>query len=434
MVEGEAGEEGCKEGCQEEVTGPREGCASLARSNAVSSLALVVLDAGSMIPRVTALAMLALASLVACSSDDSSSPSGVDSGGASGPDGAVASDAGETGIDASTSTGIDGGRGSQADSGVSVSPDAGAKPGTLLDASACTYPDGGGAINKVKYVFVIAMENHDSGEIIGDVADAPYINGTLLPCYASSSNFNDPLPLAIPSEPHYVWMEAGTNTFADATFTTDNDPSAVNSTASTLHFSTQLDAASVTWRSYQQGLDPNATGACPIYSSGDFAAKHDPFVFFQDVSGNPPADDAAKCTSHHKALTALSGDLTAATVARYNFITPDLCHDMHGAGDCPNGNTVQAGDQFLQATLPALVSFAFANDGVIYVVWDEGDKGLQIPFLAIGPGVKRGYVGGVAYTHSSLVATNERVFGVSRLATVSSATDLADLFQAGALP
>ena len=230
-------------------------------------------------------------------------------------------------------------------------------------------------------------------------------------------------------------MEAGTNAFANTTFTTDADPSAANSTSSTLHLSTQLDGAHVSWRSYQQGLTAGGTGACPIHSSGDYAAKHDPYVFFQDVAGNPPADDNAYCSAHHSALTALATDLSSASVASYNFITPDLCHDMHGAGDCSNANTVQAGDQFLQETLPALISFAFANDGVIYVVWDEGDKSLKIPFLAIGPGVKRAYQGGVSYTHGSLIATTERVFGVPRLATVTAATtDFADLFQAGALP
>jgi hypothetical protein len=43
-------------------------------------------------------------------------------------------------------------------------------------------------------------------------------------------------------------------------------------------------------------------------------------------------------------------------------------------------------------------------------------------------------VGAVSYTHASLVATNERIFGVARLATVSAATDFADLFLPGALP
>jgi phosphatidylinositol-3-phosphatase len=298
----------------------------------------------------------------------------------------------------------------------------------------CDYPDAGASASPIKYVFVVAMENQDRGQVIGNTSSAPYINA-LAGCFASASAFGDPLPLLIPSEPHYVWMEAGTNAFSDATFSTDDDPSASNSTATTAHLSTQLDAASVSWRSYQQGLDVNGTGACPIYSSGFYAAKHDPYVFFQDVAGNPPANDNTYCVNHHSPLTALAGDLAAGTVAKYNFITPDLCHDMHGASGCTDSNYVHAGDAFLQGTLPALLDFAFANDGIVFLVWDEGSVTLNVPFLALGPGVKRGYVGSVAYTHSSLVATTERIFGAPHLATITaSVNDFGDLLLPGALP
>src|SRR5690349_306719 len=69
--------------------------------------------------------------------------------------------------------------------------------------------------SQIKHVFVIAMENHDANQIIGNATNAPYINGTLLPQYAQATNFNDELALSIPSEPHYVWLEAGTNAFSD---------------------------------------------------------------------------------------------------------------------------------------------------------------------------------------------------------------------------
>src|SRR5215470_13142660 len=86
----------------------------------------------------------------------------------------------------------------------------------------------------IKFVFVIAMENHDASQIYGNTTDAPYINNTLMAKYARATNFNDELP-SLASEPHYIWMEAGTNAFSDHTFTTDNDASASNSTSSTAH-------------------------------------------------------------------------------------------------------------------------------------------------------------------------------------------------------
>jgi len=177
----------------------------------------------------------------------------------------------------------------------------------------------------IKYVFVVTMENHDASQIYGNNTNAPYINGTLIPNYARATNFNDELPSLV-SEPHYIWMEAGTNAFSDVTFTNDNAPSSSNSTSSTAHIATQIKNATngVTWLSYQEGLN-STTGTCPIASSGFYQPKHNPFIFFRDVSGNPPAKTNSYCTSHHKALTALATDLTNKTVATYNFITPNQC-------------------------------------------------------------------------------------------------------------
>ncbi len=288
--------------------------------------------------------------------------------------------------------------------------------------------DGGSATAGLQHVFVIAMENEDSTAIYGDMTDAPYINGTLLQMGAHATNFGDELPIPIPSEPHYVWMEAATNAFSDVTFTTDSDPSTSNSTSSTAHLATQIAATtSVTWRTYQEGLD-GATGACPIHSSGFYAAKHDPFVFFQDVAGNPPSDTTAGCVAHHRAYSAFATDLSKGDVASYTFITPNLCNDMHGASGCPNSNLIASGDGWLRTELPRLVAYANANAGVVFVLWDEGDITGKIPFVALGPTVRAGGAGTVAYTHSSVVKSIEEIFGLPVLAAASGASDLSDLF------
>jgi hypothetical protein len=287
----------------------------------------------------------------------------------------------------------------------------------------------------IKHVFVIAMENHDAAQVYGDTTDAPYINGTLIPAYAHSTNFNDDLALSLPSEPHYVWIEGGTNAFSDHTFTTDDDPSKSNSTSSTSHLATQINDATngVTWRSYQEGLD-SSTGTCPIHSSGFYAAKHDPFVFYKDVSGSTPSATNAYCTAHHRAYSSFASDLSAGDVASYTFITPDLCHDMHGASGCPDSNLIQQGDEWLSSELPRIISYVNANAGVLFVEWDEGDDTLMMPFLAIGPGVKTDHTGTVKYNHSSIVKSVETILDLPILSTVSSANDLSDMFKSGQYP
>jgi len=286
-------------------------------------------------------------------------------------------------------------------------------------------------------VFVITMENEAEASVYGS-SSAPYIN-TLISQYAHGTAFTDPLPDGIPSEPHYVWMEAGTNAFSDTTFTTDSDPSASNSTANTSHLTAQMMAASpaVSWLAFQEGLDASTTGACPVSSSGFYAAKHDPFVFFQDIAGKTPSKTASVCVAHHRAYTTSSfaTALSQGAVAQYNFITPNLCNDMHGADGCPGSNAIAAGDTWLATNLPPIIQYANAHNGVIFVVWDEPEGGSPlIPFLAIGPHVKAGYASSVTVTHSALVKTVEKIFGLPLLPTVASANDFSDLFQSGYYP
>ncbi len=286
----------------------------------------------------------------------------------------------------------------------------------------------------IKVVFVIAFENHDAKQIYGNTHDAPYINNVLMEKYAYSTNFVDLLPSLV-SEPHYVWMEAGTNKFSDHTFTGDGDATSSNSTGSTAHLTTQIKNAGngTSWMSYQEGLN-SSTGKCPISSDNHYAAKHNPFVFFRDVSGSPPSKNNSYCIAHHKNYKALADDLANQRVATFNFITPNECNDMHGDSGCPNSNEIQSGDNWLKKNLPPIIDYVNAHQGAIFLVWDEGDNTTLVPFLAIGPGVKKGYTSTVKIDHSSLLKSVERILQLPILSTVSGATDFTDLFEAGQFP
>jgi phosphatidylinositol-3-phosphatase len=281
----------------------------------------------------------------------------------------------------------------------------------------------------IPHIFVIAMENESAGAIYGS-SHAPYINGVLVPTYSSGANFTDELP-TLPSEPHYIQMEAGTNTFADATFTTDNSPSASNSTATSAHLAAQIGAAGggLDWMAYVESVDLSAA-PCPISNSGVYVPRHDPFLFFQDVSGSPPSKNNGGCAAHHRLISALNGDLASGNVASYVFIVPDLCHDMHGSTACPSTDNVGTGDAWLSTALPPLISYVNAQGGVIFVIWDEES---HVPFFAIGPTVKPGYSSPVSLTHRSLTKTVEEAFGLPILPTVEDAPDFGDVFLSGAV-
>ncbi|BCG73358.1 acid phosphatase [Mesorhizobium sp. 113-1-2] len=295
-----------------------------------------------------------------------------------------------------------------------------------------------GHAGTIKHVFVIAMENRDAKVIYDDSHRAPFIHDDLLPKYSHATNFIDELP-GLDSEPHYVWMEAGTNSFADHTFKSDADPIAShgkNATRNGNHLVRQMETAGVSWTSYQEGLDAQRTGSCPVASSSRtfYAAKHNPFVFFKDIAGDPPSKTAALCILHTKAYTSLAADLSGGNVSSYVFITPNLCNDMHGAPGCIKGHPITRGDNWLKTQLPPIIEWANKNDGIIFITWDEGSGTNKMPFIAIGSGVKAGYAGSATYNHGSMLKSIEEIFGLPILASVTSNNDLSDLFKPGSFP
>jgi hypothetical protein len=270
-------------------------------------------------------------------------------------------------------------------------------------------------------VFIIVMENQDWSDIRGN-ASAPYINDTLLPIASHAEQYYNP-PGIHPSEPNYLWLEAGTN-FG---IRDDNSP-ANNHQATTLHLVSLLNAAGVSWKAYQENI--NST-VCPVTDFGLlYAAPHNPFVFFDDVTGgNNPRDPY--CRAHVRPYSELARDLRNDRVARYNFITPNLCNDMHSF--CPPFNDlVKQGDAWLSTEVPTiLASPAYARNGVLFITWDEARTGDgPIGMIVLSPLAKGGgYANAIHYTHSSTLRTVEEIFGVSPLLNdAANATDLADLF------
>jgi phosphatidylinositol-3-phosphatase len=282
-----------------------------------------------------------------------------------------------------------------------------------------TTGDGGG-VGAIQTVFVILMENSNWSDIKGN-SSAPYINKTLLPMASHAERFGN---ITHPSEPNYIWLEAGDNLGVD----NDDDPSS-NHQSTTNHLSTLLDHAGVSWKAYAEGIGGTK---CPLSGSGKYATKHVPFVFFDDVT-DKNSSSSAKCIQHIRPYTELAGDLTSGHVAHYNFITPDLCHDMHDLFGCDNFDRAKNGDQWLSREVPKiLASDAYKKGGAIFLTWDESDGGNSpIGMIVISPFAKGGgYSNTISYNHSSTLRTMQEIFGVRPfIRAAANATDLSDLFR-----
>ena len=137
------------------------------------------------------------------------------------------------------------------DAGETRLPDGAVKPGT--DGAAVT-PDGSQPSAGIKTVFVVVMENHSWATIKGAGASATYINGTLVPMGAHAEAYAAPVGNH-PSEPNYIWLEAGDN----LGITNDNPPSA-NHQATKDHLTAQLESKKITWKAYAEDAP---AGTCP---------------------------------------------------------------------------------------------------------------------------------------------------------------------------
>jgi phospholipase C len=299
----------------------------------------------------------------------------------------------------------------------------------------------------IKKVFYLMEENRDANQVY-DMTDAgtsqaPYINHTLMTTYDYASDYTN---VAHPSEPNYVWLEAGNNNTGDHTFSTDNDPGKSNSTTTHDHIVNYLGRVGKTWKSYQENLPTAANALCGTGSSGNYAAKHNPFVWFTDVVHSYPPTTTDTCNSLIVDYGNLAADLsTPSNLADFIEITPNLCDDGH---DCAN-STVET---FLQSSaIQSVISYVTnpANHAIFIIDWDESESTNVLPMLLIAP--TSTLVGTHNITthvdHSAFVRSMQMIFGVDPshtdpttglpfawLRSASSASDFSSFFAPGQFP
>lgn len=170
------------------------------------------------------------------------------------------------------------------------------------------------------------------------------------------------------------------------------------------------------------GTSPSYTNAFNGRNEFNFACKHDGTLFFPDT--------ANKAIKHYAPSQQLFKDLQDNNLARYNLITPDQYNEMHSAltngfvyhGVAYTGDqsAVAAGDHFLSIVIPTIMaSRAYQHNGVIVLWWDEtegtnqNDFSHTLPFIIISKLAKgNAYASSKDYTHSSDLATWQKVFGL----------------------
>ncbi len=378
---------------------------------------------------------------------------------------------------------------------------------------------------QIKHVFVIALENHDwtqPATVAGGIEpiyqspNAPFINSlvngsALVFVDGHLDNISKQVSYAAayhnvlatpsgnnphihPSEPNYLWAEAGTNfgILDDDDPYVDNPP---NAQTTTQHLSGLLQRAGKSWKSYQEDIDLTTSGGklinqqlpenqwtVPLVSQSgvfgagsylnayndsmqyNYACKHNPQVFFTDTNGGDNTTPSNPLSSHYAPLQQLAFDLADDNVADYNWITPDQYNEMHSsltggfAGLTGDASQIRAGDNTLSRLVPLIMSSrAYKDGGAIILWWDEseedGETGdnaddfnhtigeIIISKLAHPNEGGLPYASWINYSHSSDLRTMQEIFHVRAtggtspyLGDAANATDLSDLFAPGVIP
>jgi phosphatidylinositol-3-phosphatase len=315
----------------------------------------------------------------------------------------------------------------------------------------------------VKHVFVIVLENERYETTFGPNSPAHYLvdsmpkAGALLRQYFGTGHS---------SLDNYIAMISGIapdpatqgdcgryEDFTETGIAPDGQPIGRGCLypSHVLTIANQLTARNLTWKAYMEDMGRDAAreaSSCAHPRIGDrdeteraavndqYATKHNPFVYFHAIIDSPA------CQRNVVPLTALDADLqSASSTARYNFISPSLCHDGHDR-PCRNGEPggLVSADAFLAHWVPIITrSPAFKDGGLLIVTFDEaasvdasaccneptgpntrfpgahGPGGGRTGAVLISQYIKPGTVSDVPYNHYSMLRSVEDIFGLKHL-------------------
>ncbi len=319
------------------------------------------------------------------------------------------------------------------------------------------------AVPRYAHIVVIMGENKDWRRIDGTV-DAPNLS-RLAREYGDATRFYGEVH---PSEANYVALIGG-STFGihdddayycrpgstDASCHYAQRPGYAPHTVDGPHLGTQLEAAGLTWKNYQQSLPE--PGSLAVYGSNAaedgagappyYASKHSGFINFAGVQHDP------RRAEHLVGFDALRRDLAAGTLPNFSFVIPNLCDDMHGMNDpgipadCrydPVEPLIRRGDAAigrLVAAITATPMWRSAENDAIVLTFDEDDGtgregccgvtpnapsnfgGGHIATIVMTNHGPRGVVDPTPYNHYSLLRTIEDAFGIHDYLRIAGASD-----------
>jgi acid phosphatase len=272
-------------------------------------------------------------------------------------------------------------------------PQAGGHPaaaGAAFKPAAATVPT-------PAHVVIVMEENHSYSDIIGNTANAPYINSLA----AEGALLTSSYAVSHPSEPNYMAL------FAGSTYGLTGDTCPVTE-STTANLGSELLAAGYTFKGYSEGLPKTGSTTC---TSGEYARKHAPWINFSAI---PTADSLP--------FSSFPSSSNYASLPTLSFVIPNLDDDMHDG-------TIAEADTWLKNNISAYATWAKTNNSLLIVTWDEDDytENNQIPTIFVGQSVTTGDYDETV-NHYNVLATLEQMYGLTKVGSSSSATVISDIW------
>jgi hypothetical protein len=243
------------------------------------------------------------------------------------------------------------------------------------------------------HVVWILLENEGLGDVAGS-SQAPYLDHLAAACGMAT----DYAAIGHPSLPNYLALTSGSTDGV----TIDEEPADHPDPLDNLF--AQLNG---NWRALEESMPV----ACDRVTSGEYAARHNPAVYYTDLATTCARDDVP-----------LRQPLALGSA--FTFITPNICDDMHS---CP----IATGDAWLAREVPAILASApyRAGDTVLFITFDEGTTPANlVDTVVVAPSVPRGERNGTAFSHYSLLRSTEQLLGLPPLGAARSAASMVAAF------
>jgi hypothetical protein len=252
-----------------------------------------------------------------------------------------------------------------------------------------------GVATTAHYDHVVWIMLENVGYSVVGSSSAPYFNQLASAC-GLATNY---LAISHPSLPNYVALTSGsTQGISD-----DGEPSSHPLTSPSIF--SQLGS---NWRALVESMP----SSCDRVTSGQYAARHNPAVYYSSLASTCQRDDVP-----------LSFPLNLS--AAFTIMVPNICDDMHS---CP----VATGDAWLRRIVPlVLASSQYQSRSlVLFITFDENDSmaSNQVPTIVVAPTTPKGERVGVRLDHYSLLNTTETLLHLGLLGAAKTARPMTKLF------